>query len=202
MSRDLALPTLVCALSVVLACGKSAPGTAAAASEHPKSAAQVNTGNACDRKLLTAADAAGILSEPVTGTKPIPGDPQSCEFTTGSYSSVEVTLRPGLGRTTLGVWKSGRMPVSGTTLTGVGDEAVWVASLTEVIAEKNDLLCDIQVTGLAGVLQHKPPPASRRRSARCATKSSWRHDEHRIDILSSLHPSRSPSAHSRRGADQ
>jgi hypothetical protein len=155
MSRDLALPTLVCALSVVLACGKSAPGTAAA-SEHSKPAARVNTGNACDRKLLTAADAAGILGEPVTGTKPIPGDPQSCEFTTESYSSVEVTLRPGLGRTTLGVWKSGRMPVSGTTLTGVGDEAVWVDPLSEVIAEKNDLLCDIQVTGLAGVLQHKP----------------------------------------------
>jgi hypothetical protein len=155
MSRYLALPAVVCALSVALACGKSAPSTAAA-SEHSKPAARVNTGNACDRKLLTAADAAGILSEPVTGTKPIPGDPQSCEFTTGSFSSVEVTLRPGLGRTTLGVWKSGRMPVSGTTLTGVGDEAVWVDPLSEVVAEKNDLLCDIQVTGLAGVLQHKP----------------------------------------------
>jgi hypothetical protein len=133
---------------VVAGCGTRTPRAAAAT--------RVNTGNACDRKLLTAADAAGILSEPVTGTKPIPGDPQSCEFTTGSFSSVEVALRPGLGRTTLGVWKSGRMPVSGTTLTGVGDEAVWVDPLSEVVAEKNDLLCDIQVTGLAGVLQHKP----------------------------------------------
>jgi hypothetical protein len=59
----------------------------------------------------------------------------------------------------LAVWKSGRMPVSGTPLAGVGDEAVWVNELTEVVSEQNDLLCDIQVSGLAAVLDHQPAAA-------------------------------------------
>ena len=60
------------------------------------------------------------------------------------------------------VWKSGRMPVSGTPLAGVGDEAVWVNDLTEVVSEQNDLLCDIQVTGLAAVLNHQPAAAKQK----------------------------------------
>jgi hypothetical protein len=34
-----------------------------------------------------------------------------------------------------------------------------VNDLTEVVAEKNDLLCDVQVTGLAAVLGDQPAPA-------------------------------------------
>jgi hypothetical protein len=163
MSRNPALPmAMAFALSIVLACGKSRPGTATAPGRPQSAVARANTGNACDRKLLTAADAATILSDPITGTRSTPGDPQSCEFTTTSFSSVRVTLRPGLGRTSLGVWKSGRMPISGTSLSAVGDEAVWVSSLSEVIAEKDDLLCDIQVTDLAAVLGKGPAVAQQK----------------------------------------
>ena len=50
------------------------------------------------------------------------------------------------------MWQSGKMPVSSTPLAGVGDEAVWVSSLNEVVSEKNDLLCDIMAEGGANDL--------------------------------------------------
>ena len=150
MPRILALAIAVSSgMTLVLACGQSTPG-AAAASDRPKAATgPANSGNACDRKLLTAADAAGILSDPITGSKPIPGDPQSCKFITATYWSITVMLRPGMGRTTVETWKSGRMPVAAVPLAGVGDDAAWVDDLHEVVAEKNDLLCDVQVMGFS-----------------------------------------------------
>ncbi len=42
------------------------------------------------------------------------------------------------------------MPLSATPLAGVGDQAVWQATLHELIAQKNDLLCDIEVRGAQG----------------------------------------------------
>jgi hypothetical protein len=132
-------------LAATTACSKGTPASAATASGHV-GAVHASTGNACDAKLLTVADVNGILADPVTGTKPIPGDPQSCEFTAGS-SGLTVSLRPGLGRVTVGTWKRGKMPISSTPLPGVGDEAVWQGTLNEVIAEKNNLLCDIQLSG-------------------------------------------------------
>ena len=132
-------------LAATTACSKGAPGAAATASAR-LGAVHASTGNACDEKLLTVADVNGILADPVTGSKPIPGDPQSCEFTAGS-SGLTITVRPGLGRTTVRTWTSGKMPISGTSLAGVGDEAEWVESLHEVVAEKNDLLCDIALSG-------------------------------------------------------
>ena len=156
MSRRLGILMLGCAGLLAAACGKVAHGSAA-----QPAATRVPVGNACDRKLLTAQDAATVISDPITGSKPIPGDPGSCEFTTGSFSSVTVSLRPG-GKASLAVWQSGRMPVSATPLAGVGDEAVWVNGLTEVVAEKDDLLCDIQVTGLAAVLDHQPAAAKQK----------------------------------------
>lgn len=140
---------LAAALGGVLAsssaCSKGAPAPAATASGQT-SAVHASTGNACDQKLLTLADIDAVLADPVTGSKPIPGDPQACEFE-GAGSGISVTLRPGRGRTTVNVWTSGKMPISGTPLAGVGDEAVWVESLHEVVAEKDDLLCDIALTG-------------------------------------------------------
>ena len=141
------------ALGIVAACSRGSPNAAAAPSEDPGAgAALASRGNACDRKLLTAEDVAGLLSAPITGMKTIHGDRQSCAFTAASYGSVTVTLRPGLGKATVDTWKSGRMPTSAAPLSGVGDDAAWVNDLREVIAEKNDLLCDIQVSGLAGEL--------------------------------------------------
>lgn len=141
------MPLVTCVLCVVAACTKAGAHAAAA-----------STGNACDRKLLTPADAGGILSEPISGTRPVPGDPQSCELTTAGSSGITVSLRPGLGRTTVETWTAGRMPVPATPLAGVGDEAAWADALTEVIAEKNDLLCDVQVSGLAPSLRKGPAP--------------------------------------------
>jgi hypothetical protein len=44
-------------------------------------------------------------------------------------------------------WASGKMPVSASPLAGVGEHAVWQSTLHEVIAEKDDMLCDIGVAG-------------------------------------------------------
>ena len=105
--------------------------------------------------------AATVIAGPITGTRPLAGDRGACEFTTAGYASVIVSLRPN-GKATLAVWKSGRMPVSGTPLAGVGDDAVWVGSLDEVVAERNDLLCDIQVNGFAAVLHDRSAAAEQK----------------------------------------
>ena len=54
------------------------------------------------------------------------------------------------------------MPVRGVAEPGVGDEAVWVEGLHEVVAEKNDLLCDIQVSGLGRNAPGASPADQRR----------------------------------------
>jgi hypothetical protein len=108
------------------------------------------TGSACARKLLTVADVAGILREPITGTEEIPGDNAStCKFTTASFPSISVTLRSGVGKASLAIWKSGRMSAASTPLAGVGDEAVWVNDLNEVVSQKDNLLCDVLAEGFA-----------------------------------------------------
>jgi hypothetical protein len=87
----------------------------------------------------------GILSAPITGSQPLAGDAQSCEFTTASFPAITVSVRPGVGRATVEVWASGKMSLAGSPLTGVGESAVWQDALHELIAQKNALLCDIQV---------------------------------------------------------
>jgi hypothetical protein len=106
---------------------------------------QAAIGNACDRHILTAADVTGILNAPITETKAIPGDPQSCKFATAGFTSITVTVRPGAGNTTVDTWLAGRMPLTAVPLAGVGERAAWVTDLTEVVATKANLLCDIQV---------------------------------------------------------
>jgi hypothetical protein len=103
--------------------------------------------SACDRRILKPEDVAGILSTPITGSQPLPGDAQSCEFTTATFPAIIVSVRPGLGRTTVDAWATGKMPLDSSPLTGVGDAAVWQETLHEVIAQKNAILCDIQVRG-------------------------------------------------------
>jgi hypothetical protein len=111
---------------------------------------QAATGNACDRHILTAADVTGILNAPITETKTIPGDPQSCKFATAGFTSITVTVRPGAGNTTVDTWLAGRMPLAAVPLAGVGERAAWVTDLTEVVATKANLLCDIQVQAGGG----------------------------------------------------
>jgi len=110
-----------------------------------------SAGNACDRKLLTAADLSNILTGQIT-VGPLQGDPQSCVFTAGDHS-VTVSLRPGLGDVTVKTVLSGGENVNATPLTGVGDKAAWTPELHEVNATKNNLLCDIQSSGTAGATQ-------------------------------------------------
>jgi hypothetical protein len=137
----MALAALACGLCGLGACSRTAADAKAAG------VAAAPTENACDRKLLTQADMAGIVSEPIVSVGPLPGDAQSCVFETATFTSVTVSVRPGLGRASVDTWAGGKMPVSATALAGVGDRAVWQPTLHEVIAEKDNVLCDIGVAG-------------------------------------------------------
>jgi hypothetical protein len=135
-----------CCPSVVAGCGRghvAAGGGAGTTVGTPRLAA----GSACDRGLLTASQVAAALGDPIDGSSPIPGDPESCAFAASGGTTITVTVRRGLGRVTVDSWRRGRMPAPAQSMAGVGDEAVWVGVLREVIAERHDLLCDIQATG-------------------------------------------------------
>lgn len=137
-----------CAVAITAAACSSHGSPRSTAGSRASGRAAGTLGSACKQKLLTADDVTGILHAASTAEE-IPGDNGStCSFTTADYASVSVTLRPGMGKTSLAIWKSGKMPVSGVAEPGVGDEAIWVDGLHEVVARKNDLLCDIQVSGL------------------------------------------------------
>jgi hypothetical protein len=90
---------------------------------------------------------AGILSAPLIDRTPLAGDGQTCQFLTAGFSAITVSVRPNVGHATVEAWGSGRMPFHATVLPGIGDEAVWQDTLHEVIAQKNNLLCDIEVRG-------------------------------------------------------
>ena len=111
--------------------------------------ASAPSADACDRKLIAEADEAGLLSEPIKSVETLPGDAQSCEFKTTGFSSVTVALRPGLGHETLSTLLSGNGGEDVVSLPGVGERAVWNATLKEVNAEKNNVLCDIGAIGPA-----------------------------------------------------
>jgi hypothetical protein len=153
MSRTtLGLIAAVCALGVLAGCSKSpAPAKAETVARGAGGTPAVAM-SVCDRHILTVEDVGGILSVPITGTRPLPGDAQSCEFTTASFPAIIVSVRPGLGRTTVDAWATGKMPLDSGPLIGVGDAAVWQETLHEAIAQKNAILCDIQVRGGGGDL--------------------------------------------------
>lgn len=148
-----ALPTIVLAFLVggVSSCSKAATSKAASNPASRKTAAPTRAGNACEGKLLTLDDVAGILSDPIVGTKTLNGDPQTCYFITKTTQSaggpeLVISLRPGLGVATIETYTSGKMNAyaTWTPLKGVGDGAVWLPALHEVVAQKNNVLCDIQ----------------------------------------------------------
>ncbi len=107
-------------------------------------------GSACERGLLTPEDIAGVLRGPIIGAQRLPEDRESCAFTTRGHSRFEVTLRPSHGTKTVDRWIEGEMVLEAVPLHGVGDRAAWQRDLHEVIAEKNDVLCDIAVMGTEG----------------------------------------------------
>lgn len=103
----------------------------------------------CERKVVTVEDVSGLLAGPIA-SKPLPGDPQSCVFEGANFTSVTLSVRPGLGDVSVGAWTSGTVPVPGVTMTGIGDKAVWQDTLRELVATKRNVLCDIQATGANG----------------------------------------------------
>jgi hypothetical protein len=128
---------LVAACSSVAGCSKA-----------PSAAAPVVAPiSPCETLVLKAADLGGLLHAPITHATALAGDGQSCAFLTTGFSAITVSVRPGLGKASLDAWSTGKMPLPVRPLNGVGDGAVWQDTLHEVIAQKNDLLCDIQVRG-------------------------------------------------------
>ena len=139
MNRFARLGLLLLAACVALAGCAKRPGSSSAA---PPAAV-----SACETLILKMPDVAPLLTAPITRATSLAGDGQSCAFLTTGFSSVTVSVRPGLGRASLDAWSNGRMPLSVRPLAGVGDAAVWQDTLNEIIAQKNDLLCDIQLRG-------------------------------------------------------
>lgn len=147
--------TVACAICALAACSQGA-STSSSATPAAKAVSAAIQGNVCDRKLLTLADVGGILDQPVTGTKPLPGDAQTCYFITAQDAQgggkIQVTLRDGHGKATIDSFTSGKMNdfAKSTPLAGVGDEAVWLPDLHEVDARKGDVLCVVGVPMLMG----------------------------------------------------
>jgi hypothetical protein len=139
-----------CVCCMFAACSQQAPG-AGASSGQPTGSSSAAAGNACERKLITAQDVAALFTVPVTTSKTIPGDPQSCEFSTAGFSSVTISVRPGHGMAAVGMYTSGKMDEfeKSAPLTGVGDAAVRSLQLNRIVARKGDLLCEVTGPGVA-----------------------------------------------------
>jgi hypothetical protein len=137
MNRIARLSLPLCA-ACLLGCSKPPPGAALPV---------VAPISPCETLVLKAVDLGGLLHAPITQATALAGDGQSCAFLTSGYSAITVSVRPGLGKASLEAWSTGKMPLPVRPLDGVGDAAVWQETLREVIAQKNDLLCDIQVRG-------------------------------------------------------
>jgi hypothetical protein len=142
---------LAAAICAVAACSQSTPGTSPA----PSSSAAVKiAGNVCDQKLLTAADFTGVTASPVTSTKLLAGDPQTCTFVAGTDAQQEefvVSLRAGLGRATIGAFTSGHMNefAKWQPFSGAGESAIWMPELGELQAQKSDVLCDAHPSAMS-----------------------------------------------------
>ena len=92
-------------------------------------------------------DVTGVLRDPIDGSRGMPGDLESCVFTTGGRPRIEVTMRPTNGKITVDSWIAGSMALEAVPLLNVGDQAAWQRDLHEVIAERDDVLCDISAIG-------------------------------------------------------
>lgn len=122
-------------------------GADAAATMAPLAPGGASVASVCTRHLLHPEDVAGLFTAPIVASAPVDGDSQSCEFKTAGFPAVLITVRPGIGRATVDAWASGKMQLVVRPLAGVGDSAVWQSALHEVVAQKNNQLCDIQIRG-------------------------------------------------------
>ena len=96
--------------------------------------------SACQRVALKTVDLTGILRAPITRASAVPGDVQSCSYLTEGFAAITVSVRPGVGESTLDAWAHGKMPFEVRPISGVGDSALWQAALNELIARKGGLL--------------------------------------------------------------
>lgn len=147
MTRSTLLLAAACV--AIAGCSKAPAAGQAAAGPAVTGSVSPPTGSACDRHLITKEDVAPLLSEPISGVKPLAGDAQSCTFETAGFSTVTVSLRPGLGDLTVQQVQSGATNQTVTPLAGVGDKAVWDPILKEVDATRNNTLCEIHAIGPA-----------------------------------------------------
>jgi hypothetical protein len=152
------------ALAFLLAACNARPAAQATAAA---AAPAASTKSPCDRQLITAADLDGILDGPITGSHDIPGDPQSCSWSAGGFPAVTASLRPTNGRITVETWTTGKMPLAAEALAGVGDHAAWVPSLSEVDAEKDDVLCVVQAAAPSAHYRTAPADLRQRLGALC-----------------------------------
>jgi hypothetical protein len=129
-----------CLTLAVAGCSKT--GAILPARDAPRAAAST-----CDPRMLAVSDLAGILAAPLIDSKALAGDAQTCQFLTGGFPAITVSVRPNVGHATIDAWNSGRMPFPVAPLRGIGEQAVWQGTLHEVIAQKRDLLCDIEIRG-------------------------------------------------------
>jgi hypothetical protein len=152
MSVTTSVSAMFLSLCVLSGCSRTAaPGAEDPTSKTPSAMATEHPGSACDRNLVTAADAANALGEQVTATKNVPGDPQSCTFSTAGFHSLTIALRPGHGMAAVKMYTSGKMDEfeKSATLAGIGDEAVRSLGIDRVVSRKRDLLCEITGSSLA-----------------------------------------------------
>jgi hypothetical protein len=135
LHRSTALVAVVlAALAAQCTSSERAPGAAASL-------------DVCSRRFLDSHDVNGILRAPMTRMERGPGDVRTCVFRTATRARIELAVRPSGGTTTVQRWIEGALPLEAAPLNGVGDRAAWQRDLHEVIAERNDVLCDITALG-------------------------------------------------------
>ena len=121
----------------------------------------------CDSNSPKRDELTGLLNAPITQAVPVPGDLHSCAYLTEGFPSITVSVRPGLGKSTLDAWEHGKMPFEAAPLAGVGEAALWQPGLRELIARRGDLLCDIQVRAGGNDLALDPKALSAAAGALC-----------------------------------
>jgi len=128
------IAVVVAALAAQCSCSDRTPDAAASL-------------DVCSGRLLDSHDVNGILRAPVTRMERGPADARTCVFRTATPAHIELAVRPSGGSMAVDRWIKGAMPLEAAPLNGVGDRAVWQRDLHEVVAERNDVLCDITVVG-------------------------------------------------------
>lgn len=149
LSRSLAIGAVMAA--VACAPSSRASSTSRTPADQGRAAVRPNgpIHNVCEGKVIAPDDLVSVLRGTITA-KTVPGDPQTCEFSSESSSSVSITVRPGLGEVTVSDWSGGKLPFGAAAVNGIGDLAVWQSTLHELIATRRNVLCDIGSHGTTG----------------------------------------------------